>query len=240
MAYAFNPFTGTFDDSGTFSGGTLTSKLTLAPGTTTNSPLTLQSGTNLTTAAPGTVEYDGNVIYTTPAGRGVSPSMMFYRLNSGLVGSNVTTAQSLFGVGVTLAGSTVYSFEYQFALSKSTGLTSHSNGLGFGGTATLNNILYGGLINSATTALPIYSASAAFFASNTAANTTASSSLGSSILTRFYTLFGTVSINAGGTFIPQYTLSAAPGGAFTTQAGSYFNIWPIGTAGSNTSVGPWA
>jgi hypothetical protein len=225
---------------GQFTGGTLSSGLVLAPGTTGNSSLTFQSGAVLTTPASGTVEYDGKVIYSTPIGRGISPSMMFYRLNSGLVGSNVTTAQSLFGVGVTLADSTVYSFEYQFALSKSTGLTSHSNGLSFGGTATLNNILYGGLMNSATTALPIYSASAAFFASNTAANTTASSSVGSSILTRFYTLFGTVSINAGGTFIPQYTLSAAPGGAFTTQAGSYFAIWPVGAAGANTSVGPWA
>ena len=51
---------------------------------------------------------------------------------------------------------------------------------------------------------------------------------------------GTVSINAGGTFTPQYQLSAAPGGAYSTVAGSYFAIWPIGTAGANTSVGPWA
>jgi hypothetical protein len=51
---------------------------------------------------------------------------------------------------------------------------------------------------------------------------------------------GTVSVNVGGTFIPQYTLSAAPGGAYTTSAGSYFAIWPIGSSGSNTSIGTWA
>jgi hypothetical protein len=51
---------------------------------------------------------------------------------------------------------------------------------------------------------------------------------------------GTVSVNAGGTFIPQYSLSAAPGGAYTTQIGSYFLIYPISAAGSNTSVGTWA
>jgi hypothetical protein len=52
--------------------------------------------------------------------------------------------------------------------------------------------------------------------------------------------WGTVSVNAGGTFIPQYTLSTAPGGAYTTAIGSYLSIWPIGAAGANTSVGTWA
>ena len=51
---------------------------------------------------------------------------------------------------------------------------------------------------------------------------------------------GTVSIATGGTFIPQYSLSAAPGGAYTTQLGSYFLIYPLGASGSNTSIGTWA
>jgi hypothetical protein len=51
---------------------------------------------------------------------------------------------------------------------------------------------------------------------------------------------GTVSINAGGTFIPQYQLSAAPGGAWTVASGAYFLIYPISASGSNTSVGTWA
>ena len=51
---------------------------------------------------------------------------------------------------------------------------------------------------------------------------------------------GTVSVNAGGTFIPQYILSAAPGGAYSVLGGSSFTIWPIGASGANTSVGPWA
>jgi hypothetical protein len=53
-------------------------------------------------------------------------------------------------------------------------------------------------------------------------------------------LSGTVSVNAGGTFIPQYQLSAAPGGAYTVALGAYFLIYPVGTSGSNTSVGTWA
>ena len=51
---------------------------------------------------------------------------------------------------------------------------------------------------------------------------------------------GTVSVNAGGTFLPQYSLSAAPGGAYTTAAGSYFKIAPLGAAGSNISNGTWS
>jgi hypothetical protein len=50
---------------------------------------------------------------------------------------------------------------------------------------------------------------------------------------------GTVSIATGGTFIPQYSLSAAPGGAYTTQLGSYFLIYPLGASGSNTNIGTW-
>jgi len=214
--------------------------IVLPAGTASSAPLNLQAGTNLTTPAAGAVEFDGKVLYTTPASRGVSPSMMIYRLNSGLAGSNVNTAQSLFGVGVTLADSTVYSFEYQFALTKGAGATTHSVGLGFGGAATLNNILYSGSTTTATSTLPFYAASGAFVTVNTASNTTASSSVGTAVVTRVYSLFGTVSINAGGTFIPQYTLSAAPGGAYTTAAGSYFAIWPLGASGANTSVGPWA
>ena len=64
------------------------------------------------------------------------------------------------------------------------------------------------------------------------------------ITNSFYTvnckINGIVKVNAGGTLIPQYALSAAPGGAYNTSARSYMKIWPIGTAGSNISVGTWA
>jgi hypothetical protein len=53
-------------------------------------------------------------------------------------------------------------------------------------------------------------------------------------------LYGTVSINAGGTFIPQYTLSAAPGGAYSTASGSYIRINPLSASGAATNVGTWS
>jgi hypothetical protein len=229
----------TWSPAGGFSGGTLSSNLTLAAGTTSLSPLTFQSGTLLTSATAGAAEFDGKVLYTTPASRGVSPSMMFYRLDSNYVGSNSNTAQSVFGVGVTLQSSTVYAFEYKCALTKTAGGTSHSLGISFGGTATVNNILYIGQVVSRTTALPVIFDPSAFATASTS-NLSIGTSTSTATASRFWSITGTVSIDEGGTFIPQYTLSTPPGGAYSTVAGSYFAIWPISASGANTSVGPWA
>jgi len=225
---------------GSFTGGTLTSGLIVASGTTSLAPLSFQAGTNLTSATAGAFEYDGKAFYSTTSGRGVSPSMMFYRLDSGLAGSNATGAQSLFGVGVTLAASTVYAFQLVYTLTKTAGTTSHSVSILIGGTATLNNILYEGAVNSGNFSIPGLTSGASSFVSNTAGSVAMGGALAGATQFRMAQLSGTVSINAGGTFIPQYSLSAAPGGAYTTVAGSYIAIWPIGAAGSSTSVGPWA
>jgi hypothetical protein len=165
---------------------------------------------------------------------------LFYRLDSNLAGANVSTAQSVFGVGVTLTGSTVYAFEGLYTLSKTAGTTSHTVGLGFGGTATLNNILYGGAGMWGNVAIPTTDSPATTFAFNTATNTTATSAATTATRTFSMIIRGTVSINAGGTFIPQYTLSAAPGGAYSTVAGSYIKFTPIGASGSASSQGTWS
>lgn len=212
----------------------------LPAGTTSNAPLLLQSGTNLTTAAAGAVEYDGKVIYSTPAGRGVSPSMMYYRLNSDLAGVNGVAPQSIFGVGVTLVASTVYAFQIAFVFSKTAGVAQHTISLLFGGTATTNNILYSGIVNGVGVSFPTsYDTQTSSLTCNSVTSFVISPSIISAAYYRIVNVTGTVSINAGGTFIPQYVLSASPGGAYSIKAGSYFAIWPIGAAGSNTSVGPW-
>ena len=199
---------------------------------------------SLGTAAAGAFDYDGKVFYATPQGtqRGVVPGAQFFRLDSGLAGANVNTAQSVFGVGVTLSASTVYAFETVVALSKSAGTTSHTVGIGFGGTATLNGILYQIIANEATSALPAtrVNQTQTLITTNVATNTTIDTANTSAAFSCTFAARGTVSINAGGTFIPQYTLSAAPGGAYTTQAGSYFLIYPIGASGANVNVGTWA
>jgi hypothetical protein len=196
----------------------------------------------LGTAAPGEFNYDGKVFYATPQGtqRGVVPGAQFFRLDAGLAGANVNTAQSVLGVGVTLSASTVYAFEAVTVFSKSAGTTSHTFGLGFGGTATLNNIAYQPVWTRSATSLTDAAVNALSWYISTASNTTFAAATTTAVMNYTFTTKGTVSVSAGGTFIPQYTLSAAPGGAYTTQAGSYFMIYPIGTSGANTNVGTWA
>ena len=221
---------------------TLTNK-TIGAGTASVPPLLLTSGTNLTSATAGAIEYDGKVVYATPIGtqRGIVPTQQYYRLDSALAGANATGAQNVLGVGCTLSSSTVYEFEIVYAMSKSAGTTSHGVLISFGGTATLNNIGFWLALTAISTGFT--NVSGANFSSSwitTAGSTTMVTSITSANYYISAVFKGTVSINAGGTFIPQYTLSAAPGGAYTTQAGSYMRIAPIGASGANTSVGTWA
>jgi hypothetical protein len=221
---------------------TLTNK-TIGAGTTTVPPLFLTSGTNLTSATAGAVEYDGKVVYATPIGtqRGIVPTQQYYRLNADLAGANSTAAQSLFGVGVTLSASTVYEFEIMFALIKSAGTTSHTMGLGFGGTATLNNIQwqFSGIYSTITNNIGSAAAITAVYGS-TASNTTVTNGTTAASVILWGLTKGVVSVNAGGTFTPQYTLSAAPGGAYSTPVNSFIRIAPVGASGVNTNVGTWA
>ena len=174
---------------------------------------------------------------------GLVQGQHYFRLNTNVAGANVNTAQSVFGVGVTLLANTVYEFEINYTLTKTAGTTPHAASILFGGTATINNILYGGVSISVPSSMPITINSA--YASNLASiNSVSASALYSgsvsTLLVTVLNLKGTVSINTGGTFIPQYILSAAPGGAFTTLAGSYMKFTPIGAAGSNINVGGFA
>ena len=196
-----------------------------------------------TTPAIGSVEFDGKAFYATAQGtqRGIIPGAQFFRLESNLAGANVSTVQSVFGVSVTLSTSTIYAFEALYYFNKTAGTTSHTLGIGYGGSATLNSILYGGIAFDGSTVLPTRAnAGTSQIASASAANLVVTGAIASAASTVFINIKGIVSINGGGTFTPQYTLSAAPGGAYSTMANSYFLIYPIGAAGANTSVGAWA
>ena len=220
---------------------TLTSP-TLGAGTALLPSIKLTSGTNLTSAIAGAIEYDGKVVYGTPLSteRGIIPTQQYYRLNAAYVGTNVATAQSVFGVGVTLSASTVYEFEIVFNLLKTAGSTAHTIGFGFGGTATINNISQNLVSQLNTTTIAVNNTATTGFIS-TATNTTISQTTGAATTLYLNTIIkGTVSVNAGGTFIPQYTCSAAPGGAYSTQIGSYIRINPLSASGAATNVGTWA
>lgn len=180
---------------------------------------------------------------TNGLGTGRLPAEQFYRLNANLAGANATGAQSVLGVGVTLVGSTVYQFELVYCLVKSAGGTGHTVGVSFGGTATLNNIgfslIYAQSATTGTVNGQPASSSNQFYISQ-ATNTTMTATISVAAQAVYPVIRGTVSVNAGGTFIPQYSLSVAPGGAYTTQAGSYFKISPLAASGANVNIGTWA
>jgi hypothetical protein len=180
---------------------------------------------------------------TKSLGAGRVPAEQFYELNSTLAGANATGAQSILGVGVTLTGSTIYQFELVFCITKSAGTTSHNVGVSFGGTATLNNIGYSAMIAQSSTTGAVNGQTATgsiqFYVAQ-ATNTVLTTAITVAAQAVYPVIRGTVSVNAGGTFIPQYTLSAAPGGAYTTQIGSYLKISPLAASGSNVSIGSWA
>jgi hypothetical protein len=239
-------------------GGTMTAPLILANGTAALPSLTTVGGgtdtgfystgnaDEIAAATSGLARWLLNATgYMTGAvnglGSGLYQAQQIYRRNTTLAGSDVSTVQSLLGVGVTLIASTVYEFEIVFALAKTAGSTSHTFALGFGGTATLNNIAYQldyRSLDSGTLPPSPVGASFTMFLQS-ASSTVVSSALTSANATHHGIIKGTVNINAAGTFIPQYTLSAAPGGAYTTQIGSYMKIAPVGAAGV-ISQGNWA
>lgn len=174
----------------------------------------------------------------------VIPNIQYFRLDSNLVGLNATGAQNIFGVGCTLSSSTVYYFEIEFTLTKSAGTTSHTIATGYGGTATYNNVYINTSRYGASGATFPWTPAAAITGSIQSTNSTAptvlTGAIGSATYVDRMSIKGTISVSTGGTFIPQYTLSAAPGGAYSTVAGSYVLIYPISVSGSNTSVGTWA
>jgi hypothetical protein len=211
----------------------------LPAGTTTLAPLDFTSGTNLSTPLAGAMEYDGSKLMFTPVGtqRGIVPGMQFYCLQNAHTFNSSTSPTSLYNVGVTLSSSTVYLFEGLFILVRSNSLNATSR-VGFGGTATVNNIIYQTLSVFESGGIPTVDTNNNMAIINTTAMTAFTTGAAVSTITAFMT--GTVSVNAGGTFIPQYSQSAAGTGTVTNQVGCYFRIYPIGAAGSNISVGTWA
>ena len=197
----------------------------------------------LATPSAGEMEYDGWAPYFTPAGtqRGVIPSMQYYVLNGALVGANSTSVQNALGVGVTLSSGTFYEFEGVFNFYKTAGTTSHTFSFGWGGTATLTRIVTNVfVVESVNGYITLSGKNLSYLTLESTTQTVLTGSMSSAFHTVNLHIRGIVNVNVGGTLIPQYQLSAAPGGAYTSSTSNYMKIWPVGSAGANVSVGTWA
>jgi hypothetical protein len=230
------------------------STISLSAGSTSTAALAMTSGSLLSGNTAGAVEYDGNSFYAIPftSARGVVPAMSTFCLTSGYAGNDATGDQAAFGQSSytfwnPASTSVTYMFEVNIGLTKTAGTTSHTISFGFGNGATVSSVFYRGTINSGTTStFAGLLASPQQFAATTGALTVASSAIASAAANWSISIVGAVRFSGLGTWGPRYSLSAAPGGAYTTVAGSYMRVWSIGnqgnTGGGNVSVrvGNWS
>ena len=166
-----------------------------------------------------------------------------YALQNSVVGLNATGPQSPFGLtnGVVVQSNTVYQFEIAYTIIKTVGTTAHNINPSFNGSAVINNINYTAYEGDANGGIGTRNAMYSI-AINTTASTYTVTFSGLSAATQVVTMLfkGYVSITTGGTLNHYYNLTAAPGGAYTTQPGGYMTITPVGVAGANVAVGTWS
>jgi hypothetical protein len=242
----------TVSGGGSFTGGTLTGNLTLAVGTTTLSPLTFQSGTNLTTVTAGANEYDGTVYYqtsNTSPGRALKTQNYYYVASADWYPdfSSSSSAKSLLGTatrGITVAAGTTYEYELKTTIQ-------HDFATNSGIEASFD------IFNTTVSGSPVVSdIMFVDFSSNTSGFTTASAmssvrttnaivvSAGISSGSRYTIVKATGIIRITGTgttkIYPGIFTSASSGdNGWTIGAGTTFKMTPIGN-GTVTTVGTWA
>jgi len=234
---------GLISATGNVTGGNIVGFSRPSTGTATVPAILLTSGTNLTTAAAGAMEYDGTVMYGTPSAsnRGVLNTAHVIVLASNNTITDNASAQAVFNVGtgglgtITLPASTSYIMEAVYYLTRSVGTNSHTLSTLFAIGGSLTSIAYVAETTS-TTGNVLGAVSRIYGTAATALAVTAASSSATENIT--VVIRGIVRTNAAGTFTPQIKYDVAPGGAPIVLANSYFKLIPIGN-NSVTFVGNW-
>lgn len=210
-------------DSLTISSATATFGKTLKPvtGTATVAPLQFTSGTNLSAAAAGVIEYDGTFFYATPtttSGRGSIPALQTFRLTG--AGTNISTIADFYGAtsAINMAAGGVYDLEFMAYLLKNTAGTI---------TWTLTASSAPTLITATYTGSPVTGIAAGTPITGYAGSrgaTTAAFSATASVSNNAYMAFfirAQVIANLATTFKLQATAGT---GSVTPQAGSYYTV----------------
>ena len=212
-------------------------KLGLAAGTTTIAPLKFTSGTNLTTAEAGVMEYDGKVHYASHAAssRGVTVAEQFITLTSAYTiptegGGLRAMFNSPTNGSLTVVGDTTYWFECTGTIS-SLSTTSGTLSFGIAGTAGTPVINYMSVANR-TAATP----NTASLSNITSTASSVITAAGTAATSQFF-IRGILKVDTGGTIIPSigHSVIANP----TIGIGSTFRIYPLGNR-TVQSVGNWS
>jgi len=227
---------------GNVNGGNVNAFVRPTSGTSSVAPVVFAAGTNMTTPGAGAFEYDGVVFYGSPQSnqRGVIAAEQFIALASNYTGADSASAQQVFNASaagaVTLAASTAYMMEGVYYITRAAGTTSHTLSTLFALGGTLTGIAYTAETTS-TTGNALGAVSRIYATGATATVVTAASTSATENIT--VTIRGIVRTNSAGTFTPQIQYSAAPGGAPTILANSFFKLTPMGNS-SVATVGNWS
>jgi hypothetical protein len=202
--------------------------------------LKLPQANGITSAtAEGQLSWDSTKDYAA-IGNGTQQSVLasqIFAINGAdLTGTNGTGSQPIFNTAydtLTVPANTTYYFE--LFLSVTNGTTTCTKALDFDdGTATFTAIRYSAVgqnvaVNTTGTAQ-----------SSTHVDTAASTVVLATGTTSWWIrATGIIRFNAGGTFIPKFAFSAAPGTTVLIKRESYLLMVPLGSD-TVTSAGPWA
>ena len=228
---------------GNVTGGNVNGFVRPTTGTATVPALSFSSGTNMTTAGAGAVEYDGVAFYGTPnaSNRGVLNTTHFMVLAVDYTANDSGTAQKVFNLGtgsagaITLPASTAYFMEATYYITRAVGSNSHTLSTLFAVSNALTGITYTADTTS-TTGNTLGAVSRIYGTAATAVVVTGASTSSTENIT--VNIRGIVRTNASTTFTPQIQYSSAPGGAPTILTNSFIRLTPIGT-NAVTYVGNW-
>lgn len=238
------------DASGDFSAGTISAtRLSLAAGTTTVAPLKFTAGDYLSTPVAGTIEYDGNMFYTTPqqATRGMIESKQVYINKSQKLLQNSGSQQTLLDITNGVAVS--YGKRYKFKIMSTVRVVANNVNLFFaiGGTATYYRCKYQATVGKGTYGpgmMPTTVVEVTGSADGQVKNTINISQGGAGGTYFNMTIEGTFDTQYSGYCNPIVLLSPNPGypNSYVVE-GAYMEVYPIGdaiTANNNTVIGNWS
>lgn len=214
--------------------------LHLGAGTSTVPPIRMTSGSLLTSATAGAIEYDGTVFTMTPVAstRCVTVNEQIVVLQNDYQLTNTTSAQKIFNAttnGAVTVPVGTHQFELYFVL---TGVSTNNNsdfGFTFSGSgATISSQGWEAIVSKGGTtgATPTIS-----YYTDTATNLYGVSTSGSSYIAL---IKGTVRTTTSGTLIPQVTFTNNPGTVAYVNANSYFKIASYSSSATASYVGNWS
>jgi hypothetical protein len=198
-------------------------------------PITLTSGSLLTTPEAGTLEYDGNVVYInqTANNRGVSAPVLFANLVANYTATNGTAVQKVFNSPangqIALDANKTYRIRMMVRIVHGTGNSTKGIGLTYSGAGTISyqTTLCSVATNAAATASTFIHGDT--FAAIASGNTNATATV--------FTYEATVRTTTAGNLQPVFQISVAQNPV--VQAGSFVEVCQIGSNGVS-SVGNWS